>query len=146
MKVFQVCISIVYNSFFWNLALALVFVLHCYCGDMVKYGLLSKHLFQRKQQHGWFKKSHFNNKLCEKITSASYQVEQKTFIEASCIYSIHTGEKHFCSCYFWRFVSRLDSDRLKKCEVYFGLYESSLTFIEAKRPIKYCLCEVDVGI
>ena len=117
MKVFEVCISIVYNSFFWNLALALVLVLHCYCGDMVKYGLLSKHLFQRKQQHGRFKKSHFNNKLCEKITSASYQVEQKSFIEASCIYSIHTGEKHFCSCYFWRFVSCLDSDRLKnvKC-------------------------------
>ena len=30
-KVFQVCISIVYDSFFWNLALVLV--LHCYCGD-----------------------------------------------------------------------------------------------------------------
>ena len=25
-------------------------VLHCYCGDSVKYGLLSKHLFQRKRQ------------------------------------------------------------------------------------------------
>ena len=35
-KDFQVCISIVYDSFFWNLALALVLVLHCYCGDSVK--------------------------------------------------------------------------------------------------------------
>ena len=30
----------------------------------------------------------------------------KTFIEASCIYNIHTVEKNFYSCYFWRFVSR----------------------------------------
>ena len=39
-KVFLVCLSIVYDSFFWNLALALVLELHCYCGDSVKYGLL----------------------------------------------------------------------------------------------------------
>ena len=26
--------------------------LYYYCGDRVKYGLLSKNLFQRKQQHG----------------------------------------------------------------------------------------------
>ena len=32
-KVFKVYLSIVYDSFFWNLALALVLVLHCYCGD-----------------------------------------------------------------------------------------------------------------
>ena len=62
------------------------------------------------------KKSHSNDKLWEKITSSSYHMEQKTFI-ASCIYNIHTEESHFCSCYLWRFVSRLDSDRSKnlKC-------------------------------
>ena len=40
---------------FWNLALVLA--LHCYCGDTdyVKYGLLSKHLFQRKRQYGGWK-------------------------------------------------------------------------------------------
>ena len=32
-KVFQVYTSIVYDSFFWNLALELVLVLHCFCGD-----------------------------------------------------------------------------------------------------------------
>ena len=37
---------------FWNLALALVLALHFYCGDNVKYGLLSRHLFQRKNEHG----------------------------------------------------------------------------------------------
>ena len=41
-------------------------------------------------------------------------MEQKTFIEASYIYNIHTRENFFyCSRYFWRFVSRLDSDKLK---------------------------------
>ena len=39
-------------ALFWNLALALVLGLHCYCGDNVKYGLLLKQLFQRKQQDG----------------------------------------------------------------------------------------------
>ena len=38
----------------WNLALAFVLPLHCYCGDNVKYGVLSKHLL---------KKSHSNDKL-----------------------------------------------------------------------------------
>ena len=41
--------SIVYDSFILELGIiALVLALHCYCGDKVKYGLLSKHLFQRK--------------------------------------------------------------------------------------------------
>ena len=31
---------------------ALVLALYYYCGDKVKYGLLSKNVFQRKQQHG----------------------------------------------------------------------------------------------
>ena len=30
----------------------LILPLYYYCGDKVKYGLLSKNLFQRKQQHG----------------------------------------------------------------------------------------------
>ena len=43
----------------------------------------------------------------------------KTFIEAISIYNIHTGKKVFRRCYFWRFVSRFDSDSVKKLEVYF---------------------------
>ena len=39
------------------------------------------------------KKRHSNDKLLEKITSSSNHMELKTFIEASCIYNIHTGEK-----------------------------------------------------
>ena len=54
-KAFQVYVSIVYDMIFWNLALALVLVLHCYSGDSVKYGLLSKHLFQRKRHYSSWK-------------------------------------------------------------------------------------------
>ena len=32
-------------------------------------------------------KSHSNDELLEKITSSSYHMKQKTFIEASCIYN-----------------------------------------------------------
>ena len=39
-----------------------------HCGDNVKHGLLSKHLFQRKQ-------SQSNDKLLEKMTSSSYHME-----------------------------------------------------------------------
>ena len=75
-------------------------------------------------------------------------MEQKTFIEASHIYNIHTGGKFFLLlllkvCESFRF------GQIKKLEVYFGLYEPSFTFIEKKGPNKYCLCEVDflhVGI
>ena len=109
-EVFQVCISVVYDSFILQLSisinkLALVLALHCYCRDNVKHRLLSKNFFQRKR------------KYLEKITSSSYYMKEKTFIEASCIYNINTGEKIFCNCCFGRFVRCLDSDRLKtlKC-------------------------------
>ena len=59
-----------------------------------------KTLVSKKTTIWRLKKSHSNDKLLEKITSSSYHMEQKTFIEASCIYNIHTGENHFCSCYF----------------------------------------------
>ena len=95
-KVFKACISIVYESFILELTISVsTALLFCSCGDKVKYGLILK-----KTTIWRFKKSHSNDKLLEKITSFSYHMEQKTFIEASCIYNIHTGENHFCSCYF----------------------------------------------
>ena len=99
-NVFQVCMSIVYDSFILEISIYISIRLHCYCGNNVKYGLFSKHLFQRKRQYGGWKKSHSNEKLLEKITSSSYHMEQKTSIETSCIYNIHTGEKVFCSSCF----------------------------------------------
>ena len=43
-------------ALFWNLTFTSVLALHCYCGDNVIYGLLSKHLLQRKRQLGGRKK------------------------------------------------------------------------------------------
>ena len=76
------------------------------------------------------KKSSSDDKHLEKIVLSSYHMEQKTFIEASCIYNIHTAEKRFCSCYFWRFVSRLDSERLSvlwSIRVFFYFYREEKT-------------------
>ena len=42
-------------ALFLTLALALVLVMHCYCGNNVKYGLLLRQLFQRKRQYGGLK-------------------------------------------------------------------------------------------
>ena len=36
----------------------------------------------------------------EKIKSSSYHIEQKTFIEVSYIYNIHTGGKTFAAAIF----------------------------------------------
>ena len=68
-------------ALFWNLVLALVLALHSYCRDNVKYGLLSKHLFQIKRQYSSWK-SHLVTTNMEK------NMEKKTFIEASYIYNI----------------------------------------------------------
>ena len=46
--------------------------------------------------------------------TCSVEMEEKTFIEASCVYNMHTGGNVFRSCYFWRFVSRFFWDRVKK--------------------------------
>ena len=110
-KVFQVCVSTVYDSFILKFSISI---------SISTAMLLSFKILVSKKTAIWrLKKSHGNDKLLEKITSSSYHMEQKTFIEARCIYNIHTGRKHFCSCYFWRFVSHLDSDRLKnmKCSL-----------------------------
>ena len=51
----------------------MVLTLHCYCGDNLKYGLLSKHLFQRNQQYGLWKNI--------KITTNFYQKQRLPVIE-----------------------------------------------------------------
>ena len=133
-KAFQVCISLVHDSFILEFSISIS--ISTVTGISINITVISisistalllgryrkirtsfKTLVSKKTTIWWLKKSHSNNKLLEKTTPSSYQMEQKTFIEISCIYNIHAGEKNFCSCCFWRFVSRLDSDRWKnsKC-------------------------------
>ena len=54
------------------------------------------------------------NKCLLKTMSFSYQIEQKSFIEARCTNIIDTREKFFCNCYIWRFVCCYFLDRVKK--------------------------------
>ena len=135
--------SIVYDSFILKLRISISIstaLLFCYCGER-KIRTSFKIIVSKKTITWRLNKSHSNDKLSEKITSSSYHMDQKTFTEASCIYNIHAGENFFCSCCFWRFVSRLDSDRLKnlKCTL---VYTSLLLLLQRRgRPIKYCLCE-----
>ena len=66
-------------------------------------------------------------------------MEQKTFIEASYIYNIHTGEKYLLQLLLLKVCESLRFGQIKKTARVFGLCESSFTFIEMKRRIKYCL-------
>ena len=56
----------------------------------IKYGVLSKHLFQRTQQNGGCSKPQGNNKFVSKTISSSYHMEQKTFIKVTSINGAHT--------------------------------------------------------
>ena len=71
-------------------------------------------------------------------------MEQKTFIEASCIYNIHTGGKTFLQLLLLKVCESFRFGQIKKLEVYFCLHESSFTFIEKRVPNKHCLGEVNL--
>ena len=118
-KLFQVYLSMAYHSFISELSISISISTAML---LWRYGLRKirpsfKTLVSNKTTIWRLKKSHSSNKLLEKITSSNYHMEQKTYIEASRVCNIHTREKKFCSCYFWRLVNHLDSDRLKnlKC-------------------------------
>ena len=59
-------------------------------------------------------------------------MEQETFIEASCVYNIHTEEKTFLQRLLLKVCESFRLGQIKKLEVYFGLYKSSFTLIEKK--------------
>ena len=53
----------------------LVLALCCYCGDNVKYGVLSKILFQRKQQHGGWENLRVTINFYKKTMTFSHHME-----------------------------------------------------------------------
>ena len=89
-------------------------------------------------------KSQSKDKLIEKITSSTYHMGWKTFIEASCIYNIQTEENIFCSCFFWRFGIRFDLDRVKKSWSVLWSVRVFFAFIEKRLPNKYYVSEVNL--
>ena len=62
-------------------------------------------------------------------------------IEASCIYT--QWSKFFLQLLLLKVCESFRLGQLKKPEVHFGLYESTFTLIEKRRPNKYCLFEVN---
>ena len=102
--------------------------MYCYCEEKVKYGPLSKHFFQRTQQYGIWKSSQSPDKPSWKMISSSYHIKEKIFIKASYTNNIRTGEKFYCCCYIWMFMSRFFSEKAQENALYFGLHESSFYF------------------
>ena len=143
-EVFQVCTIQYTIVLVWNLAFSISIstaLLFCFCGNNVKHGLLLT--FVSKKTTIWqLKKSHSNDKLLEKITSFSYHMEQKTFIEASGIYNIHSGEKIFLQLLLLKLCESFRLLYIAKFGVYFGL--CVLLRLEKRRPNKYCLCEANL--
>ena len=57
----------------------------------------------------------------------------------------HTNwSKNFLQLLLLKVCESFKFGQIKKLEVYFGLFESPFTFIEKKRPIKYCLCKANL--
>ena len=66
------------------------------------------------------------------------------YLSKQAISITYTLEKRFfCSWYFWRFVCPFSSE-IVKIVVQFGLLWISFTFLENRRPSKYCLWEADL--
>ena len=97
-KVYQVKYTI---ASFWNFGISSALILWRQCKKRTSF----KTLISKKATIWRLKESQSNKKRLQKTMTSSYEMEQKTFIEASCVYHINTGGKVLCSCYFWRFVS-----------------------------------------
>ena len=111
-------------ALFWNFGIGTALTVWRKCKIRTSF----KTLISKKATIWRLKESQSNNKRLQKTMTSSYQMEWKTFTEASCIYHIHTGGKFLCSCYFWRFASFFFCYNVKKIVVYYCLYESSLYF------------------
>ena len=106
-----------------------ILLLWRYCKIRISF----KTLVSKKMTIWRLRKSRSNDKLLEKRTSSNYHMEQKTFIEASYIYNIHTGENIFLQLLLLKFVRRFDWDRLKNFKgiwsvrVFFYFYRDEKT-------------------
>ena len=113
-KSFQVCISLVYDSFILEFSISSSISTALLLWMMEgKIRTSFKTLISNKTTIWRLKKSHSNNKFLEKITSSSYHMEQKHSSKQVASRTYTLEKDFFCGCYFWRFVSCLDSETLK---------------------------------
>ena len=100
----------------------------------IKYGLFSKYLFQRAQQHGGYTKLYVTislyKKECLPVITRNKKHSSKQVV--SMIYTL--GKDFFATATFqgYRDVS---FQTVKKLVVYFGLCESSLHFYRTENQI-----------
>ena len=136
-KVYQVKYTI---ASFWNFGISSALILWRQCKKRTSF----KTLISKKATIWRLKESQSNKKRLQKTMTSSYEMEQKTFIEASCVYHINTGGKVLCSCYFWRFVSFFFCYSVKKIRSALLPVPVSFVFLKKRRPNKYSLWEVNL--
>ena len=100
LRIFFKYLSIVSDSFILKLSIG---VSISTARLMWRYGVRKirtsfKTLVSKKMTIWWLEKSHNSDELLQKIISSSYHMEPKAYIEASCVFNIHTGETKNCSC------------------------------------------------
>ena len=74
----------------------------------------------------------------EKISQERQTFRKNNVFQLSTTYTL---EKRFLQLLLLKVC---ESFRLGQLEMYFGLYESSFTFIEKRQANNYCLCEVNL--
>ena len=74
--------------------------LYCYCRDNVKQGLFQNTCFKGSNTKAAEKNLRQPINFCKKIISSSYQIELKTFIEASCKNNNTLEKKLFVAAIF----------------------------------------------
>ena len=121
----------------------MVLALQWYCGDNVKYGLLSKHLFQRKLQYGWWNNlkvtTNFNKKQWLSVIKWNQKHSPKKVVSIK-----RTLDKKFFVAAFLKVCeSFLLRQMDKTCSALWSLWVL-FAFLEKRRPNKYCLREVNL--
>ena len=111
-----------------------VFCLNCSIETKIKTLFLISYFNLSKKRngfwvHGFFQLSHGTKNIHRSKLHSQHTHWRKTFLQLL-LFKV--------CCESFRF------GQIKKLEMYFGLYESSFTFIEKIRPNKYCFCGVNL--
>ena len=93
----------------------------------IKCGLLSKHLFQRTQQHAGYTKPLDNNKFEKKILFPVI-TRNKKHSSKQVVWMINTLGKDFFAAATFKGLRHFFWYRIKNLVVYFGWYQPSLYF------------------
>lgn len=71
------------------------------------------------------------------FSSDFWEISRKALIKADCNNNIHTGEKHFPSCWIWSFVSPFFYRLNRKSFSTFWVDQDFFAFLEKRRENEY---------